>query len=78
MDVLSGVFNWYIKAFGGTVMTAKAYFLEHVSEFQNIYKQILERLAAENKQLLDRRAAENRPAPTATPQSQPVEYADAL
>ena len=67
MDVLSGVFNWYIKAFGGTVMTAKAYFLEHVSEFQNIYKQILERLAAEN-----------RPAPTATPQSQPVEYADAL
>jgi recombination protein RecT len=40
MDVLSRVYNWYIDAFGGTVMNAKAYFLEHVSDFQRIYKQL--------------------------------------
>ena len=43
MDVLSRVYNWYIDAYGGTVMAAKAYFLEHVSDFQRIYKQLSER-----------------------------------
>lgn len=67
MNILSGTYNWYIDTYGGTVMAAKAYFLENVSQFQRIYKMVLERNTAENKT-----------AQSVAPAQQAAEYPEAL